>query len=204
MVGLVPTKLIGSARRCLTSLGSLLYRGAMLAPLGRARVPLLVFGVVALVLLVSASVVDAHSTGSLVETSSGEAGLLGPQAGATSTDFMVSILWAPTVFGLLTLLGAACLAQRSRSLAVTLCLLLIVLAGESAVHSAHHLDAPKKAEHCATYSASLHLTGLEATSATPALPQPVPAFDGYLSGERQPFTRVVDGPTSRAPPFLPA
>lgn len=163
-------------------------------------------GMLALVLalLVGPSAVEAHPGEGVAGTSTTDLGALvswvlpGSASPATSTS------WGLVALGILAILAVVRWAPGPRSVAVALSLILAVFACETAVHSAHHLNDAKKAAHCATYSASLHLTGLEPTSATPVLPQPVPTFDGHLLGDGQPFTRVLAAPTCRAPPVLPA
>ncbi len=107
----------------------------------------------------------------------------------------------------LGLLAVATVARRARGprwLPVVLSLLLVILACETALHSAHHLTDPRKAEHCVVYSASLHLGGLEALRATPELSRSGAFLDAGRLHEGQPFARALAGPSSRAPPVLPA
>jgi hypothetical protein len=162
-------------------------------------------GVVALVLalLVGPSAAEAHVGDSVVGPSSIDFGALVSWALSGSADPTTATAWGLVGLGVLAVAVLVQWARRTRSLAVALSFLVAVFACETALHSAHHLNDPKKAEHCATYSASQHLTGLQATSAMPALPQPVPTLGRHLLGDRQPFIRVLDAPTSRAPPVLP-
>jgi hypothetical protein len=157
-----------------------------------------------LALLAGPSAVEAHSGDGVVGTSSIDVGALVSWALPGSADPTTATAWGLVALGILAVAVLVRWARRTRSLAVALSFLVAVFACETAVHSAHHLNNPKKAEHCATYSASQHLTGLQATSAMPALPQPVPVRDRQLLADRQPFTRVLGAPTSRAPPGLPA
>jgi hypothetical protein len=83
-------------------------------------------------------------------------------------------------------------------------LALVVFGGETALHSAHHVNDPGQAEQCLVYSASLHVTGLEAGLATPQLPLPMPNAERLHACDASWFARVVDEQHSRAPPFLSA
>lgn len=172
----------------------------------RVRAWPVVCGALALVLalLLGSSAVDAHSGEGVTGTSTTDLGALVSWVLSGSANPATSTSWGLVALGILAVVAMVRWARGRRSVAVALSVFLAVFACETALHSAHHLNDAKKAEHCATYSASLHLTGLEATSATPVLPHLVPTFDGHCLGDGQPFTRVLAAPTSRAPPVLPA
>jgi hypothetical protein len=102
----------------------------------------------------------------------------------------------------LTLSAAAAVARQRgpRALVLTLVLLLAILACESAIHSVHHLKDPRHAEACPVFSASQHVTGLTASTATPDLPPPPAASCRLSTHPVQIASRTVDGEQSRAPP----
>jgi hypothetical protein len=158
-----------------------------------------------LVLLVGASAVDAHSgldaaTPSLLEfDASALEAVDAPPAPAPNP-------WAWVPLGLVSVTGvaAAVWLRRPPRLAVFLSLTLAVFAGETALHSTHHLLEPEKAERCPVYSASLHVAGLEAGLATPELPSPAPIPNPLHPRDIQWLVPVLDGPPARAPPGLPA
>jgi hypothetical protein len=103
----------------------------------------------------------------------------------------------------LTIMAAGAL-RTPRRLAVILACALAVFACETALHSAHHVKDPTQAERCPVYSASLHVTGLEAGLATPELPLPMLAPPCLQACDTHRPTRVLDGSQARAPPGLPA
>ena len=162
-----------------------------------------------LLLIGSAATVEAHSRMSPARLSAPEFDSVTPPVVPTPPVPSPSIPspltpWASLAFGILIAMVTARYVCHPRRLPVALALLLAVFACETALHSAHHLNDPKKAEHCAVYSASLHLGGLEAASGTPDLPSPATTMDGVRAHEGQPFPPVLGGPPSRAPPVLPA
>lgn len=211
------------ARSCLTSPNPVSIVRAMRGQWTRLRVRAAVSGgiVLLLMLLGGAATVAAHS-GRPATLSSFERDPVAPQAApgpavpapvtlppATPPPAISppssTAPWVPLALGIVTVLaGVRWPRCPRRRLALTLSLSLAVFACETALHSAHHLNDPKKAEHCAVYSASLHLSGLEAAPATPELPRPLPTLEGVRAHDGQPFARVLDGPPSRAPPLLPA
>jgi hypothetical protein len=159
-----------------------------------------------LALLAGASVVEAHSGARAVipvplelDTVTSEAV---PAPVVSASD--------PWPGATLVLVGAAgiaaaagCLRRRQR-LAVFLSLAVAVFAGETALHSVHHLNEPQQAERCPVYAASVHVAGLEAGPATPELPPPARTPNRSLAGNPQRLTGVLAGPPSRAPPGHPA
>ena len=170
---------------------------------------MLTCGAIGLLLLVigSAATVEAHSKMSPARLSAPEFDSVAPRAVPVVPIPPVpapSTPWASLAFGILIAMVAARYVCHPRRVPVALALLLAVFACEIALHSAHHLNDPKKAEQCAVYSASLHLSGLEAASATLELPSPVPTMDGVRAHEGQPVPPALGGPPSRAPPVLPA
>jgi hypothetical protein len=90
--------------------------------------------------------------------------------------------------------------DRPRRLAAVLAGALAVFAGETALHSAHHLNDPQQAEQCAVYAASLHAPGAGAVPAPTDPPPPLPTRRGSVVLSVQLGLRALDGPQSRAPP----
>lgn len=120
-------------------------------------------------------------------------------------DFPIAASWIPgaaLVVGLVMRASAGW--RRSRRLAVVLAFSLAVFAGETALHSAHHVTDPSQAERCPVYSASLHVTSLEAGLATPEFPLPAPTPHRAPAREGQWLVQVLDGSPARAPPVRSA
>ena len=117
-----------------------------------------------------------------------------PRATTTSTAWIWVVL--------LTLPAAVVIPRPRwrRALVLTLVLLLAILACESAIHSVHHLKDPRHAEVCPVFSASQHVTGLMASTATPDLSPPPAASYRLSTHPVQILSRALDGEQSRAPP----
>jgi hypothetical protein len=162
-------------------------------------------GVIALLVLVlgAPSIVMAHPGMSHEQSAAADPGAAGFWA-AVAPVMPVLAAAAALALAILASSPAGRRAGRRRPLRVALSLLLVVFACETTLHSAHHLNDPRRAEHCAVYSASLHLSGLEASPATPELARPVASLDAVCLHEGQPSARTLDGPSSRAPPALSA
>jgi hypothetical protein len=172
----------------------------------RAHARVLVFCGFALLLMLlgGTSTVDAHSGMPPASPPSLQLGAVVPQGVPTSAIPAPSMSWVLATLAIGATIAGAGWLRHPRRLAVALSLSLAVFACETALHSAHHLNDPKRAEHCAVYSASLHLSGLEAAAATPELPRPLPTCEDVRTRAGQPSARVLSGPPSRAPPVLPA
>jgi xanthosine utilization system XapX-like protein len=128
-----------------------------------------------------------------------------PDPGKTLTTAPVPTTWTwvALCLWLLPAAVAAVLRQRwPRALVLTLVGLLGILACESAIHSVHHLKDPRHAEACPVFSASQHVTGLTASTATPELPPPSVASGRLATPSVQARSRALDGEQSRAPPRL--
>ena len=157
-----------------------------------------------LVLLGGTSTVEAHSGMPPASPPALELDAVVPQGVPPSAIPAPSMSWVLAALAIgATITGAGWL-RHPRRLAVALSLSLAIFACETALHSAHHLNDPKRAEHCAVYSASLHLSGLEAAAATPELLRPLPTCEDVRTRAGQPSARALSGPPSRAPPVLPA
>ncbi|HEY7142391.1 MAG TPA: hypothetical protein VIE44_20030 [Methylomirabilota bacterium] len=106
--------------------------------------------------------------------------------------------------GVLALPGALA-ARRSRRVGVVAAAALLVwFAGETAIHSAHHLSSPSEAKHCPLFWAAQHLPGLDPEPSGHVLHRPAPA--AFLSPPPPAVSApvVLDGEPARAPPALPA
>jgi hypothetical protein len=125
-----------------------------------------------------------------------------PDPGKSLTTAPLPTKWTWVVLWLWLLPAiAAVLRQRwRRALVLTLVGLLGILACESATHSVHHLKDPRHAEACPVFSASQHVTGLTASTATPDLTPPSVASGHPATGPVQARSRALDGEQSRAPP----
>src|SRR5262245_10999639 len=109
-------------------------------------------------LLVACPAVAAHPP------SSADAGsVLAPIDPSSTAASPPATLGTAALSCLAVLASAAALAASDwRRVAVTATAALLVgLAGETAMHSAHHLDAPAHGERCPVFSASQHLSGLD-------------------------------------------
>jgi len=98
------------------------------------------------------------------------------------------------------------LAARSsrRAGIVAAAALLVWFAGETAIHSAHHLGDPAEAERCPVFSASQHLSGLDPEPGGPVLDRPAPTAVGPPAPPAAAAHVVLDGEQARAPPAFPA
>jgi hypothetical protein len=94
--------------------------------------------------------------------------------------------------------------QWRRSGIVVAAALLVGLAAETAIHSAHHLNAPAPGERCPAASASQHLTGLDPEPGVPLLDRPAAIEVVSLPTPVAAAHVVLDGEHARAPPALPA
>jgi hypothetical protein len=94
--------------------------------------------------------------------------------------------------------------QWRRSGIVVAAALLVGLAAETAIHSAHHLNAPAPGERCPAASASQHLTGLDPEPGVPLLYRPAAIEVVSLPAPVAAAHVVLDGEHARAPPALPA
>jgi hypothetical protein len=90
--------------------------------------------------------------------------------------------------------------DRPRRLAAVLAGALAVFAGETALHSAHHLNDPQQAEQCAVYAASIHAPGAGAAPGPTDAPPPPPTRHGSVVVTVQVGLLALDGPQPRAPP----
>ncbi len=160
MVGTMPGRRTSSGALTLLSCGALL-------------VLLLLFGI---------SAVEAHpGLGTTTTVPPVTLDTAAPQSTPTSTIPAPAVpstatpwVWAALL--ILTGIAGARGARHPRRLAGIMAVALAVFVGETALHSAHHLNDPKRAERCPVYSASVHVTGLTAAPATPELPPPVPTL----------------------------
>jgi len=115
-----------------------------------------------------------------------------------------SLAWVLGILAIWAAITGAWWLRRPRRLAIALSVSLAVFAFETALHSVHHLNDPSHGERCAAYTASLHLSALEASGATPELPRPQPALEDVGVRGGQPSARMAVDPPSRAPPVGPA
>jgi hypothetical protein len=125
-----------------------------------------------------------------------------PDSGEGPTTAPVPSTWIWPVLWLLTAVAAILRPRWPRALVLTLVVLLGIVACESAIHSVHHLKDPRHAEACPVFSASQHITGLTASTATPDLPPPSVASGRPATDAVQARSRAPDGEQSRAPPHL--
>jgi xanthosine utilization system XapX-like protein len=121
-----------------------------------------------------------------------------PGKGPTTTPMPATWIWV--VLWLLPAVAAVLRQRWPRALVLTLVGLLGILACESAIHSVHHLKDPRHAEACPVFSASQHVTGLTASTATPDVPPPSVASGRPAADPVQARSRALDGEQSRAPP----
>jgi hypothetical protein len=157
-----------------------------------------------LVLLGGPSLAAAHSRMPAAGTALPALALDGPHGVPPSASPAPALAWVLGALGIWTAITGARWLRRPRRLAVALSVSLAVFAVETALHSAHHLNDPKQAEQCAAYTASLQLSALEASAATPELPRPQPALEVVRARGGEPSARMAAQPPSRAPPVRPA
>jgi hypothetical protein len=111
-----------------------------------------------------------------------------------------AVPWA--ALALLVAIGIAGVSRKRRVVAVTLVLVVGLLAFETGVHSAHHLGKADEAAHCAVASTSSQLSADTVDTIVHALP--VPVLDATASALASPALaeRAVAPDAGRAPPVL--
>ncbi len=125
-----------------------------------------------------------------------------PAAGTAPAGSLAGVvLLYAGAFALPLLLAAP---RPRRLLPVVTAALLVGFAGETALHSAHHLGDPAGAEQCPAFSASQHLPALGLEGGTPIVDSAVPAARLVVGPVARPPAVVSDQLQPRAPPVPPA
>jgi hypothetical protein len=106
--------------------------------------------------------------------------------------------------GALTLPFLLVASHRRRAVAVVTAVLLVGLAGETALHSAHHLADPAGAERCLAFSASQHLAAPDLDGGAPVVDRPPPTARPMVVPVACPVAVVPAALRARAPPVPPA
>jgi hypothetical protein len=118
-----------------------------------------------------------------------------PATPATAILISLAVLALP---GVLRGLGS----RPGRTLAAAA--LLSWSAGETAIHSVHHLGQPAEAERCPVLSASQHTPGLDPGPGGPLLERPAAIAIVLHASPVAAAAIVLDDKQARAPPDVPA
>lgn len=151
------------------------------------------------VLLVAASpAAAAHPSAGSPQTGSGPTTIPGGALPALPATAALACLVVLTVPGRV-------IVRRWRSVAAVVTAgLLVGFAGETALHSAHHVGEPAEAEQCLVSSACQHLPTLDPEPALPVLERPAPTTVAPLPIPPAVVAVVLDAEQARAPPHRPA
>jgi hypothetical protein len=118
-----------------------------------------------------------------------------PATPATAALVCLAVLALP---GVLVARGS----RRAGALAAAA--LLVWFAGETAIHSAHHVGDPAETERCSVFTASQHLSGLDPEPGGPALERPGATAIMPPASPVAAARVILDAEQARAPPVRPA
>lgn len=143
--------------------------------------------------------VGAMLLGSTTAWAHGPATSAAPGVGINATSDLAAAADSALLLGVLAV-GIALSLCRPRRLVAGLAMLVLVLAFEAGLHSAHHVGAPREAAACSVAVATAHLSGSPVEAVT-LDPDAAPVFRGELPGPRAPVARHRPVPhEGRAPP----
>jgi hypothetical protein len=150
-------------------------------------------------LLTAASAAAAHPPmGSTLETLASDASSSDRLAESAAPGALASA--ALVCLGVLTLPGALMARRAPRGATLGAVVLLLWSAGETALHSAHHLGDPAQAERCAASTAFQHLPGIDPEPGSAALERPSATAVVLTVAPIAAAPIVLDEVQARAPP----
>jgi hypothetical protein len=107
-----------------------------------------------------------------------------------------------TAIALLAAVALAGVSRKRRVVAITLVLVVGLLAFETGVHSAHHLGKADEAAHCTVAWMSSQLSADTVGTIVHALPVPVPEVSAPALASPALAERTIAPDAGRAPPVL--
>jgi hypothetical protein len=146
-----------------------------------------------------ASATGAILLGPMTASAHGPATSSAPAIAVRATSDLAAAATSAILLGALAV-GIALGLRRPRRLVAGLAMLVLVLASEAGLHSAHHVGAPRDAAACSVAVTTAHLSGSPVEAVTIA-PDAAPMFRGDLPARRVAVARHRPAPhEGRAPP----